>query len=93
MSKVGAVLGREGDATPFTEVTVDNISNTLHRSAKVWHLWSLMAGEEACQASFPVSLLCPGNVLVLSCLLGPFDEQMHAPLQALCVWHNQHLPI
>lgn len=30
MSKVGAVMGREGDATPFTEVTVDNISNTLH---------------------------------------------------------------
>ncbi len=31
MSKVGAVMGREGDATPFTEVTVDNISTTLHR--------------------------------------------------------------
>ena len=33
MSKVGAVMGREGDATPFTEVTVDNISTTLHRRA------------------------------------------------------------
>ena len=31
MSKVGAVMGREGDATPFTEVTVDNISLTLHK--------------------------------------------------------------
>lgn len=31
MSKVGAVMGREGDATPFTEVTVDNISTTLHQ--------------------------------------------------------------
>ena len=30
MSKVGAIVGSEGDATPFTDVTVENISNTLH---------------------------------------------------------------
>ena len=31
MGKVSAVQGREGDATPFTEVTVENISKALHR--------------------------------------------------------------
>lgn len=31
MSKVAACLGKEGDATPFTNVTVDNISDALHR--------------------------------------------------------------
>ena len=31
MSKVAACMGKEGDATPFTSVTVDNISHALHR--------------------------------------------------------------
>lgn len=31
MSKVAAHVGLEGDATPFTEVTVDSISKTLHK--------------------------------------------------------------
>jgi len=31
MSKVAALVGQEGDATPFTDVTVDNVSSTLHR--------------------------------------------------------------
>jgi DNA-directed RNA polymerase II subunit RPB2 len=31
MSKVAACMGKEGDATPFTSVTVDNISAALHR--------------------------------------------------------------
>jgi DNA-directed RNA polymerase II subunit RPB2 len=31
MSKVAACVGKEGDATPFTSVTVENISAALHR--------------------------------------------------------------
>nr|CAB3493885.1 unnamed protein product [Digitaria exilis] len=31
MGKVAAHMGREGDATPFTDVTVDNISKALHK--------------------------------------------------------------
>lgn len=31
--QVAACLGKEGDATPFTTVTVDNISAALHRCA------------------------------------------------------------
>ncbi|CAI5967919.1 unnamed protein product, partial [Closterium sp. NIES-64] len=31
MSKVAAHMGKEGDATPFTDVTVDNLSRTLHK--------------------------------------------------------------
>ncbi len=31
MSKVAALVGKEGDATPFTSVTVENISAALHR--------------------------------------------------------------
>jgi DNA-directed RNA polymerase II subunit RPB2 len=33
MSKVAALVGKEGDATPFTSVTVENISAALHRRA------------------------------------------------------------
>ena len=29
--QVAACMGKEGDATPFTSVTVDNISAALHR--------------------------------------------------------------
>ncbi|KAG2291482.1 hypothetical protein Bca52824_038151 [Brassica carinata] len=31
MGKVAAQMGKEGDATPFTDVTVDNISKALHK--------------------------------------------------------------
>ncbi|KAI3977796.1 hypothetical protein MKX01_040541 [Papaver californicum] len=31
MGKVAAHVGKEGDATPFTDVTVDNISKALHK--------------------------------------------------------------
>ncbi|KIY92989.1 DNA-directed RNA polymerase II subunit B [Monoraphidium neglectum] len=31
MSKVASLVGQEGDATPFTDVTVDNVSSTLHK--------------------------------------------------------------
>ncbi|CAN8275378.1 unnamed protein product [Cochlearia groenlandica] len=31
MGKVAAHMGKEGDATPFTDVTVDNISKVLHK--------------------------------------------------------------
>ncbi|CAH1448500.1 unnamed protein product [Lactuca virosa] len=31
MGKVAALMGKEGDAIPFTDVTVDNISRALHR--------------------------------------------------------------
>ncbi|EFJ26753.1 hypothetical protein SELMODRAFT_148107 [Selaginella moellendorffii] len=31
MGKVAALMGKEGDATPFTDVTVDNISKALHK--------------------------------------------------------------
>lgn len=42
MSKVAACLGKEGDATPFTSVTVDNISNTLHRCGYQSRGWEVM---------------------------------------------------
>eukprot|EP00271_Cylindrocystis_brebissonii_P022832 TRINITY_DN8941_c0_g1_i2.p1 TRINITY_DN8941_c0_g1~~TRINITY_DN8941_c0_g1_i2.p1 ORF type:complete len:1189 (+),score=261.50 TRINITY_DN8941_c0_g1_i2:389-3955(+) len=31
MSKVASHMGKEGDATPFTDVTVDNLSTALHK--------------------------------------------------------------
>jgi DNA-directed RNA polymerase II subunit RPB2 len=31
MGKVAAIMGKEGDATPFTPVTVENISDMLHQ--------------------------------------------------------------
>ena len=34
--QVAAFAGKEGDATPFTSVTVDNISQALHRQALGW---------------------------------------------------------
>lgn len=30
-AKVGVLTGTEGDATPFTDVTVANVSSTLHK--------------------------------------------------------------
>ncbi|CAN0011505.1 unnamed protein product, partial [Ectocarpus sp. 13 AM-2016] len=31
LGKVGVLTGTEGDATPFTDVTVANVSSTLHK--------------------------------------------------------------
>lgn len=42
MSKVAAMLGKEGDATPFTSVTVDNISKALHRCGYQSRGWEIM---------------------------------------------------
>ncbi len=42
MSKVAACLGREGDATPFTDVTVDNISRALHGCGYQSRGWEVM---------------------------------------------------
>eukprot|EP00877_Chromochloris_zofingiensis_P007160 jgi/Chrzof1/2698/Cz11g25180.t1 len=42
MSKVASLVGQEGDATPFTDVTVDNISQTLHKSGYQQRGWEVM---------------------------------------------------
>ena len=42
MSKVAALMGNEGDATPFTDVTVDNISQTLHQLGYQSKGWEVM---------------------------------------------------
>ncbi|KAL4856586.1 DNA-directed RNA polymerase II subunit RPB2 [Chlorella vulgaris] len=42
MSKVAACMGKEGDATPFTSVTVDNISAALHRCGYQSRGWEVM---------------------------------------------------
>jgi DNA-directed RNA polymerase II subunit RPB2 len=42
MSKVAALVGKEGDATPFTDVTVDNISKTLHEQGYQSRGWEVM---------------------------------------------------
>ncbi|KDD76893.1 domain 6 of RNA polymerase Rpb2 [Helicosporidium sp. ATCC 50920] len=42
MSKVAALVGREGDATPFTDVTVDNISAALHACGYQRRGWEVM---------------------------------------------------
>ena len=42
MSKVAACMGKEGDATPFTSVTVDNISHALHRCGYQSRGWEVM---------------------------------------------------
>ena len=41
MSKVAALMGQEGDATPFTDVTVDNVSQTLHNSGYQSRGWEV----------------------------------------------------
>lgn len=41
MSKVASLVGQEGDATPFTDVTVDNISQTLHKSGYQQRGWEV----------------------------------------------------
>ena len=43
MSKVAACMGKEGDATPFAAVTVDNISALLHRCAVRCAVWRMCA--------------------------------------------------
>lgn len=42
MSKVAACVGKEGDATPFTSVTVDNISKMLHECGYQSRGWEVM---------------------------------------------------
>ncbi|KAG7673734.1 hypothetical protein Ndes2437B_g01899 [Nannochloris sp. 'desiccata'] len=42
MSKVAACTGKEGDATPFTSVTVENISHTLHTCGYQSRGWEVM---------------------------------------------------
>ena len=42
MSKVASLLGKEGDATPFTSVTVDNISKALHQCGYQSRGWEVM---------------------------------------------------
>lgn len=41
-AQVAACVGKEGDATPFTEVTVDNISNALHQCGYQRRGWEVM---------------------------------------------------
>eukprot|EP00890_Picochlorum_soloecismus_P003995 jgi/Picsp_1/4597/NSC_01967-R1_rna polymerase ii second largest subunit len=42
MSKVAACVGQEGDSTPFTSVTVDNISRALHGCGYHSRGWEVM---------------------------------------------------
>jgi DNA-directed RNA polymerase II subunit RPB2 len=42
MSKVAACVGQEGDSTPFTSVTVDNISRALHDCGYQSRGWEVM---------------------------------------------------
>ena len=42
MSKVAACMGKEGDATPFTSVTVENISRALHACGYQSRGWEIM---------------------------------------------------
>lgn len=42
MSKVASLVGNEGDATPFTDVTVDNISAALHGLGYQSKGWEVM---------------------------------------------------
>ena len=40
--QVSALMGNEGDATPFTDVTVENISQTLHMLGYQSRGWEVM---------------------------------------------------
>ncbi len=40
--QVAACVGKEGDATPFTDVTVDNISAALHGCGYQSRGWEVM---------------------------------------------------
>ncbi|KAG2425954.1 hypothetical protein HXX76_013327 [Chlamydomonas incerta] len=42
MSKVASLMGSEGDATPFTKVTVDNVSQMLHDLGYQRRGWEVM---------------------------------------------------
>jgi DNA-directed RNA polymerase II subunit RPB2 len=57
MSKVGACMGHEGDATPFTAVTVEDVGRTLHRSGYQQRGWeAMMNGFTGRQLSAPIFL-------------------------------------
>ena len=49
--QVAALSGTEGDATPFTDVTVDHVSNVLHMLGYQRRGWEVMyhghTGEKA----------------------------------------------
>lgn len=40
--QVAALIGSEGDATPFTDVTVENISHALHNLGYQSRGWEVM---------------------------------------------------
>jgi DNA-directed RNA polymerase II subunit RPB2 len=44
---VAALVGQEGDATPFTDVTVDNISQALHVHGYQRRGWEVREGTAA----------------------------------------------
>lgn len=71
LMQVAACMGKEGDATPFTSVTVDNISAALHRwgltlDAAFCHFSTAMPTEGCfahrilieCRPPVPPSRLC-----------------------------------
>ena len=41
-TQVASLIGNEGDATPFTDVTVENISQTLHQLGYQSRGWEVM---------------------------------------------------
>jgi hypothetical protein len=41
-AQVASLIGNEGDATPFTDVTVENISQTLHQLGYQSRGWEVM---------------------------------------------------
>jgi RNA polymerase Rpb2, domain 6 len=42
VEQVAALVGKEGDATPFTTVTVENISTALHKCGYQSRGWEVM---------------------------------------------------
>ena len=46
--QVAANMGKEGDATPFTDVTVDNISIALHKCGYQSRGWEVGAALDSC---------------------------------------------
>lgn len=84
MSKVAAVAGREGDATPFTSVTVDNISEALHREGHERRGWeTLYHGHTGRRIIAPIFL----NPTYYQRLKHMVDDKIHArgrgPVQIL----------
>ena len=57
--QVAASVGQEGDATPFTQVTVDNISSALHKCGYQSRGWEV----GLCFILFYLILTSPNNSL------------------------------